>query len=121
MCCFTDSKKAISASKWKQLSLFVMPTTGDDCRNVIFKDPIPNMVMKNNAIKSVEVPNERSCRVMCYIEPNCVSINVGPVIGGNQKCELNNATEKNHAPFLLVNKPGHTYLAIEVKFTFLSN
>nr|XP_058952653.1 microfibril-associated glycoprotein 4-like [Pocillopora verrucosa] len=71
------------------------------------------MAMKNHAIKSVEVPNEGSCRVMCYMEPNCVSINIGPVAVGNQKCELNNATEENHAPFLLVKNPGYTYLAIE--------
>ena len=51
------------------------------------------MAMKNHAIKSVEVPNEGSCRVMCYMEPNCVSINVGPVAGGSQKCDLNNATD----------------------------
>ena len=43
-----------------------------------------------------------------------MSINIGPVAGGNQKCELNNATEENHAPFLLVKNPGYTYLAIEV-------
>lgn len=53
---------------------------------------------------------------MCYLEPDCVSINVGPVARGNQKCELNNATEENHAPFLLVNKPAYTYFAIEVTF-----
>ncbi|CAH3133383.1 unnamed protein product [Pocillopora meandrina] len=74
---------------------------------------MPNMTMKNHAIKSVEVPNEGSCRVMCYMEPNCVSINTGPVAGGNQKCELNNATEENHAPFLLVKNQGYTYLAIK--------
>ncbi|CAH3041859.1 unnamed protein product [Pocillopora meandrina] len=71
------------------------------------------MAMKNHAIKSAEVSNEGSCKVMCLMEPNCVSINVGPVVGGNQKCELNNATEENHATFLLVNNPGYTYLAIE--------
>nr|XP_058956506.1 fibrinogen C domain-containing protein 1-like [Pocillopora verrucosa] len=70
------------------------------------------MAMKNHAIKSAEVPNEGSCKVMCLMEANCVSINVGPVAGGNQKCELNNATEEN-APFLLVNNLSYTYLAIE--------
>ena len=72
------------------------------------------MTMKNHAIKSVEVLNEGNCRLMCYMEPNCVSINIGPVVGGNQKCELNNATKENHAPFLLVKNPGYVYLAIEV-------
>ena len=96
-----------------------MPTTDDDSRHIKFKDPIPNMAMKSHAIKSAEVPNEGSCKVMCLMEPNCMSINVGPVAGGNQKCELNNATEENHAPFLLVNNPGYTYLAIEVTFHIL--
>ena len=77
--------------------------------------------MKDRVIRSAEVPNEGSCRVMCYMEPDCVSINVGPVEGGNQKCELNNATEENHVPFLLVNKPGFIYLAIEVKFYIFTN
>ena len=96
-----------------------MPTTDDDSRHIKFKDPIPNMAMKNHVIKSVEVPNEGSCRVMCYMEPNCVSINVGPVTGKSQKCDLNNATEENHASFLLVNNPGYAYLAIEVTFHIL--
>ena len=55
---------------------------------------------------------------MCYMDPNCVSINIGPLDEGKHKCELNNVTEENHAPFLLVNKPGYTYLAIEVTFIF---
>lgn len=76
--------------------------------------------MKNNMIKSVEVSNERSCRVIRYMDPNCVSINVGPATGGNQKCELNNATEENHVSFLLENKPGYTYFSIGVTFRILT-
>ena len=101
--------------------LFVLFSPGDDCRNIIFRDPIQNMAMKDRVIWSAEVPNEGSCRVMCYMEPDCVSINVGPVEGGNQKCELNNATEENHVPFLLMNKPGFIYLTIEVKFYIFTN
>ena len=29
---------------------------------------------------------------MCYVEPNCVSINLGLLERGKHKCELNNAT-----------------------------
>ncbi|PFX17173.1 Fibrinogen C domain-containing protein 1 [Stylophora pistillata] len=86
---------------------------GDDCRSIIFRNPIQNMAMEDRVIRKMEVPNEGSCRVMCYLEPDCVSINVGPIARGNQKCELNNATKENHAPFLLVNKPAYTYFAIE--------
>ena len=49
-----------------------------------------------------------------------MSINIGPVAGGSQKCELNNATEESHAPFLHVKNPGYTYLAIEVTFYILT-
>ena len=106
-------------SKWKLNDVFVLPTTDDDSRHIKFKDPIPNMAMKSHAIKIAEVPNEGSCKVMCLMEPNCVSINIGPVEGGNQKCELNNATEENYAPFLLVKTPSYTYLAIEVTYHIL--
>ncbi|PFX33302.1 Fibrinogen C domain-containing protein 1 [Stylophora pistillata] len=47
------------------------------------------------------------------MEPKCVSINIGPVAGASQKCELNNPTEENHTPFRLVNKPDYTFLAIK--------
>ena len=65
-----------TSSEWKLNDMFVLPPTDDDCRNIIFKDPIPNMTMKNHTIISVKVPNEGSCKVMCYLEPNCVSINL---------------------------------------------
>ena len=60
----------------------------------MFKEPIPNRAMKNHVIRSEDVPNEGSCRLMCYMEPNCVSINLGPFEGGKHKCELNNATDE---------------------------
>ena len=92
--------------------------TGDECRSIIFKEPIPNKKMKNHVIRTTEVPNEGSCRVMCYMEANCVSINVGPSEGGKHKCELNNATDENQFTFFLENKPSYTYLAIQVTSMF---
>ena len=50
--------------------------------------------MKDHVIRSAEVINEGSCRVMCYMEPNCVSINFGPSDSGKYKCELNSATDE---------------------------
>ena len=88
--------------------------TSDECRSIIFKEPVPNKAMKNHVIRNAEVPNEGSCRVMCYMEANCVSINVGPLEGGKHKCELNNATDENQFTFFLENKPSYTYLAIQV-------
>ena len=50
---------------------------------------------------------------MCYMEPNCVSINLGPLEGGKHNCDLN-AADENQFANSLVNKPTFTYLAIEV-------
>ena len=73
-----------------------------------------NMVMENHVIRRDEVPNEGSCRVKCYLEPDCVSINVGPSSGGKLTCELNNATTGMNST--LRSKIDHTYLEIsEVK------
>ena len=93
-----------------------MSFTGDEDRIIMFKEPIPNKVMKGHVIRSEEVPNEGSCRVLCYMEPDCVSINVRPAGGGNYKCELNNATDENQLTFI---DESVTYLAIEVSFVFL--
>lgn len=70
--------------------------------------------MKNHVISSEEVLNEGTCRVLCYMEPNCVSINLGPFKGGTHKCELNNATDENHFITFLKNEPNYTYMAIKV-------
>ena len=62
-----------------------------------------------------EVPNEGSCRVKCYMEPNCVSINMGPLKGGKLDCELNDVTGENDFVSALKNKADYTHLAIEVR------
>ena len=88
-------------------------STDDEFRNIVFKEPIPNKILKNHLIKTEDVPNEGSCRVLCYMDPDCVSINLGPFIQGKHTCQLNNATDKS-----LANEKGFTHLAIEVTSTF---
>ena len=87
-----------------------MSFTDDDCRIIEFKEPIENKAMKDHVIRSAEVINEGSCRVLCYVDPNCVSINFGPSQGGKYRCELNNATDENN----LTVHEAFTFLAIEV-------
>jgi len=86
----------------------------DEGRIIVFKEPVANKAMKNHVIRSAEVPSEGSCRLMCYMEPNCVSVNLGPLEDGKHKCELNNATDENQFANSLVNKWAFNYLAIEV-------
>lgn len=74
--------------------------------------------MKNHVIRSEEVPNEGGCRVLCYLEPNCVSINLGPSVEGKHKCELNNVTDQNQFVTSLADEPSVIFLAIEVIYTY---
>ena len=83
-------------------------------RIITFKEPIPNKVLKGYVIGSERVPNEGSCRVNCYLNPDCVSINMGPLIEGELTCELNKATSGNEYSSHLEYQEDHTYLEIEV-------
>lgn len=67
-----------------------------------------------HVIRTEIVADQGSCRVMCYIEPNCMSLNVGPLVGGLYKCELNNATEENQAASTFREEMDYIYLEIEV-------
>ena len=82
---------------------------------IIFKEPIAESKMRGHVIKMEEVPNQGSCRVLCFIEPNCVSINFGPKWKGKHKCELNNATEESQTGPGLHKEMDYIYLGIEVK------
>ena len=91
--------------------LLLWSTTGDECRIILFEEPISNKVIRGHAIRSEEVPDEGSCRVMCYMEPNCVSINVRLAQGGKYKCELNNATV-DESKLIFLQETDAYYLAI---------
>lgn len=82
---------------------------------IIFKEPIADKELRGHVIKMEVVPTQESCRVLCFIEPNCVSINFGPKRKGKYKCELNNATEESKPVAMLHKKMDYIYLGIEVK------
>ena len=52
-----------------------------------------NKALINHVIKSDRVGNEHMCRIKCYMEPNCVSYNYGPLNDESFLCELN---DKSH-------------------------
>ena len=83
-------------------------------RIITFKEPVPNKVLKGYVIGRERVPNEGSCRVSCYLNPDCVSINMGPLTEGELICELNEATSGNEYSSNLEYQKDHTYLEIEV-------
>ena len=87
--------------------------TALDDRVITFKEPILNKILKGHVISREEVPNEGSCRVNCYLNPDCVSINMGPLTEGMLTCEMSNATSGETTA--LENKTNYTYLEIEVQ------
>ena len=74
-----------------------------------------NTGQSRHLIRLVEVPHQGRCNVLCYMEPNCVSINLGPSQGGNYICELNNASDESPRLSVLQSKQDYTHLSIEVK------
>ena len=87
-------------------------------RVIIFKGPIADKVLRGHVIRREKVANEGGCRVKCFLEPNCVSINVGPAVAGNRSCELNNDTDESQS--LLWKKNNFIHYSVEVKpFTII--
>ncbi|PFX18696.1 hypothetical protein AWC38_SpisGene16928 [Stylophora pistillata] len=86
---------------------------GQECRSIVFKESLQEKVMKGHLIRLEEVPHQGSCNVLCYMEPNCVSINVGPSKGGNYICELNNASDESPGSSDLQSKQDYIHLSIE--------
>ena len=86
----------------------------------MFEELKPQRAIKGHVIRSEEVVNEGFCRTMCYMEPNCVSINVKPLQGGKYNCELNNATaDESQLVFLEPETFNAYYLAVEVSQLFI--
>ena len=81
---------------------------------MIFKEEVPNKALLGHVIRTEQVLNEGSCRLQCYLEPNCVSINVGPLKDGSRQCDLNDVTH-DMKKFALKNMNGFTYNAVEVR------
>ena len=85
----------------------------------MFKEPVPDKALPDHVIRTEKVDNEGSCRVQCYLEPNCVSINVGPADEGRHTCELNNATDESPMQSALKNRRSYTHYAVEVLYVTL--
>ena len=73
----------------------------------------------NHTIRTVEITVSRFCENLCYMEPDCVSINLYTRADryGNYKYELNNATHEGHEE-KLIDQEMYSYHAAEVNITF---
>ena len=83
-------------------------------RILIFKEPVSNKALGGHVIITERVTDHGSCRLECYLEPNCVSINVGPFDEGTHICELNNDTDESPSYSALIKRQRYTYYGVEV-------
>ncbi|KAM7445023.1 hypothetical protein ABFA07_006410 [Porites harrisoni] len=80
--------------------------SGGECRQLEFNHIFDGKRLKNHVIRTVDVPSERSCRTLCYMEPNCVSYNFNKV---KRRCELNNSTLKEVEENMQESNPNYLY------------
>ena len=71
----------------------------------------------NHIVRTVEITVSRFCENLCYMEPDCVSINLYARGDGNYECELKNATHEGHEE-KLIDEEMYSYHAAEVNITF---
>ena len=70
------------------------------------------MALNNHVISSFHVPNEEMCKINCYMKPNCVSYNYGPLNHGFFLCELSDKIHLQTHSNDLEAKSGFTYSPI---------
>ena len=84
------------------------------CRSLKFTTPIEGYTLVGHVIKNFSIGNHASCKNLCTMERQCVSINIGPPIEGKMVCELSNSDDKRHSEDLKTNK-GFIYRATQVR------
>ena len=105
----------IKFKAWQLHSVFYSAVSATEYdRILIFKEPVSNKALEGHLIRTEKVSNEGSCRLKCYLEPNCVSVNVGPLDKGAHICELNNDTDESPSYLTLVERELYTHHAAEV-------
>ena len=81
------------------------------CQIKEFHTPITGKILRGHVIKTLFVAQEEMCRVHCYLDDICQSINISPRPGNGQwKCELNDVSDSEN----LVEAEGHQYYATKV-------
>ena len=96
----------------------------DRCRQLKFtpEKAFDGKRLINHVIRVAEVTTKDFCENVCFMEPDCVSINLDKRVSGHgeYKCELNNVTHERHEHDLK-KEDNHFYHAAEVGVALLAN
>lgn len=75
----------------------------DNCRQLDFDLPIFGKALANHVIRTIQVPDVLLCQLYCFLEVDCVSVNVRAANHSPEKvCELNNKDANSHPEDLML-------------------
>nr|XP_058945954.1 uncharacterized protein LOC131773977 [Pocillopora verrucosa] len=75
----------------------------DNCRQLDFDLPIFGKALANHVIRTIQVPDVLLCQLYCFLEADCVSVNVRAANHSPEKiCELNNKDANSHPEDLML-------------------
>lgn len=74
------------------LAMYSLIAISDDCRIIQFEHEAKDKILRNHVLKNISVRKKSQCMSHCFIEPNCVSYNYGPLYSNTPTCELSNRT-----------------------------
>ena len=75
--------------------------------------PVKGHALVGHVIKNLSIGEHASCKNLCTMESQCVSINIGPPINSTMVCELSNSDHTMHSEDLKT-KEGYIYWATQV-------
>ncbi|RMX47457.1 hypothetical protein pdam_00002147 [Pocillopora damicornis] len=97
--------------KLRNLVKDLLKTSNEGCVIKEFSAVIEGRALRGHVVKTLYVPGEETCKIHCFLDEVCQSINVSPNgASGRWKCELSDTDEKQN-PQSLIEDEGFKYYA----------
>ena len=89
----------------------------EECRQLEYSQPVQDRALTNHVIIKINTTRKDTCIVKCFIEPKCLSFNVGPLDNHQYLCEISDSDDVLY-PGHLVQRMGFTYKGTQVCLEF---
>ena len=86
------------------------------CRILEFAEPINGRALRGHIFRKLSVDIQDNCRLKCYLESDCFSYNLGPLVNNKYICELSDSDHRKHPGDLLPTQ-GFLYGATKVRLS----
>ena len=118
-------KMSVQTTRYRFVTkFFIFIFIPESCIIKEFLTPVKGKVLAGHVIQTLSVSEEETCKIHCYLNDICQSINVSPHgTNGMWKCELSDTDEKQN-PQSFIEEDNVKYYPTKVKsgiFPFFSN